>query len=50
MERHAADEQTAFEMLRDQSRIANRKPIDLAAAVVDDHRLLPRRPDDAAPS
>jgi response regulator NasT len=41
MERHAIDEQTAFEMLRNQSRIDNRKLIDLAAAVVDGHRLLP---------
>ena len=48
MERHAVDEQAAFEMLREQSRIANRKLIDLAAAVVDGHRLLPRRPDDTS--
>src|SRR4051794_14658965 len=44
MERHAIDEAGAFEMLREQSRIANRKLIDLAAAVVDGHRLLPRQP------
>jgi AmiR/NasT family two-component response regulator len=42
MERHSVDEAGAFEMLRDQSRIANRKLVDLAAAVVDGHRLLPR--------
>jgi hypothetical protein len=30
--------------LRDQARIDNRKLIDLAAAVVDGHRLLPKRP------
>lgn len=44
MERHAIDEDTAFEMLRKQSRTANRKLVDLAAAVVDGHRLLPKRP------
>jgi AmiR/NasT family two-component response regulator len=45
MERHAIDEPTAFGMLRDQSRTDNRKLLDLAAAVVDGHRLLPRQPD-----
>jgi response regulator NasT len=44
MERHAIDETSAFEMLREQSRIGNRKLIDLATAVVDGHRLLPREP------
>jgi AmiR/NasT family two-component response regulator len=44
MERHSIDEDVAFEMLRDQSRTANRKLIDLATAVVDGHRLLPMRP------
>src|ERR1700694_2834675 len=39
MERHAIDEDSAFEMLREQSRTGNRKLIDLAAAVVDGHRL-----------
>jgi AmiR/NasT family two-component response regulator len=43
-ERHSISEDGAFEMLRDQSRIANRKLIDLAAAVVDGHRLLPNKP------
>jgi AmiR/NasT family two-component response regulator len=47
MERHTIDERHAFEMLRDRSRIDNRKLSDLAAAVVDGHRLLPRRPDAA---
>jgi response regulator NasT len=42
MERHAIDEASAFEMLREQSRTENRKLVDLAAAVVDGHRLLPR--------
>jgi response regulator NasT len=42
MERHAIDERSAFEMLRERSRIDNRKLIDLAAAVVDGHRLLPK--------
>src|SRR3954447_18197994 len=45
MERHAIDEATAFEMLREQSRSDNRKLIDLATAVVDGHRLLPKAPD-----
>jgi hypothetical protein len=31
-------------MLRERSRIDNRKLIDLAAAVVDGHSLLPRNP------
>ena len=41
MERHSIDEASAFEMLRDHSRTANRKLVDVAAAVVDGHRLLP---------
>ena len=44
MERHSIDENSAFEMLRERSRLDNRKLIDLAAAVVDGHRLLPRQP------
>jgi AmiR/NasT family two-component response regulator len=44
MERHSVDEPTAFEMLRDESRSANRKLIDVATAVVDGHRLLPKHP------
>jgi AmiR/NasT family two-component response regulator len=44
MERHSVDEASAFEMLRQQSRIANRKLTDVATAVVDGHRLLPRQP------
>ena len=38
------DEASAFEMLRAQSRSDNRELVDLAAAVVDGHRLLPRDP------
>jgi AmiR/NasT family two-component response regulator len=45
MERHSIDEEDAFEMLREGSRIDNRKLIDLATAVVDGHRLLPKHPD-----
>ena len=41
MERHAIDENRTFELMREQSRSANRKLIDLATAVVDGHRLLP---------
>ena len=44
MERHSIDEASAFEMLRDHSRDANRKLVDIAAAVVDGHRLLPKQP------
>jgi response regulator NasT len=44
MERHSVDDGQAFEMLRERSRIDNRKLIDLATAVVDGHRLLPKQP------
>src|SRR5688572_23914803 len=44
MERHAIDADTAFEMLRERSRLDNRKLVDLATAVVDGHRLLPGQP------
>src|SRR5436190_2665990 len=44
MERHAIDEASAFEMLREQSRTENRKLIDVATAVVDGHQLLPKQP------
>ena len=43
MERHAIDDVAAFEMLRDHARRANRKLIDIAAAVVDGHPLLPKQ-------
>lgn len=43
MERHSVDEPTAFEMLRDHSRTSNRKLVDIASAVVDGHRLLPKQ-------
>jgi AmiR/NasT family two-component response regulator len=42
MERHTVDEAAAFRMLRDHSRSANRKLVDIAAAVVDGHALLPK--------
>src|SRR3954454_985713 len=45
MERHSVDDDEAFEMLRDQSRRANTKLADVAAAIVDGHRLLPKQPD-----
>jgi AmiR/NasT family two-component response regulator len=48
MERHSIDEHAAFGLLRERSRVDNRKLIDLAAAVVDGHRLLPKQPQ-AAP-
>ena len=45
MERHSVDDADVFEMLRDQSRRTNTKLADVAAAVVDGHRLLPMQPD-----
>jgi response regulator NasT len=44
MERHSIDEASAFDMLREHARTANRKLVDIASAVVDGHRLLPRQP------
>ena len=44
MERHSVDDAGAFDMLRGRSRAANRKLVDIAAAVVDGHPLLPREP------
>ena len=44
MERHSVDDAAAFEMLRDHSRASNRRLIDVATAVVDGHRLLPKQP------
>lgn len=41
MERHSTSEDHAFEMLRTHARSANRKLVDIAAAVVDGHSLLP---------
>jgi response regulator NasT len=42
MERHSVDETAAFTMLRDHSRSANRRLVDVASAVVDGHALLPK--------
>ena len=44
MERHSLDDGAAFAMLRDHSRAANRKLVDIASAVVDGHALLPKAP------
>jgi AmiR/NasT family two-component response regulator len=41
MERHTTSEERAFEMLRTHARSGNRRLVDIAAAVVDGHRLLP---------
>jgi AmiR/NasT family two-component response regulator len=49
MERHSVDEAAAFEMLREHARSANRKLVDVASAVVDGHRLLPKRPNRRIP-
>src|SRR6476661_2268246 len=40
MERHAVDEQHAFQMLRDHARRTNRKIVDVAESVVASHQLL----------
>ena len=42
MERHSVDDSDAFDMLREHSRSTNRKLVDIASAVVDGHRLLPK--------
>jgi len=42
MERHSVDETASYQLLRDQSRNTNRKLMDIAAAVVDGHPLLPK--------
>jgi AmiR/NasT family two-component response regulator len=43
MERHAVDDATAFQMLREHARATNRKLIDIAGAVVDGHPLRPKQ-------
>lgn len=43
MERHGIDEQAAFEALRAHARRNNQKIVDIAAAVLDGHLLLPPR-------
>jgi AmiR/NasT family two-component response regulator len=49
MERHSVEESAAFDMLRDHSRSTNRKLVDVASAVVDGHRLLPKEPVASSP-
>jgi AmiR/NasT family two-component response regulator len=44
MERHSIDQTAAFTLLREQARSTNRKLVDIASAVVDGHRLLPKEP------
>jgi AmiR/NasT family two-component response regulator len=44
MERHGIDDADAFELLRQASRTENRKLLDLASAVLEGHRLLPKQP------
>jgi ANTAR domain len=44
MERHSVHQAGAFELLRNESRAANRKLIQVATAVADGHRLLPKPP------
>jgi AmiR/NasT family two-component response regulator len=45
MERHLIDEPAAFELLRKHARSTNQKLVDVAAAVIDSHALLPKEPD-----
>ena len=46
MERHQITEHAAFELLRDHSRRTNKKLVDIAQALADQHALLPpTRPD-----
>ncbi len=45
MERHSVGEEDAFTMLREHAREGNRRLVDVAAAVLDGHALLPNRPD-----
>src|SRR3954454_11500597 len=42
MERHSIDDAAAYNLIRDHARQTNRKVFDVAAAVVDGHRLLPK--------
>ena len=49
MERHSIDEPAAFELLREHARTTNRKLVDVAFAVADAHRLLPKQPHWPAP-
>ena len=42
MERHAADERGAFELLRENARASSRRVVDVAQTAVDGHALLPR--------
>ncbi len=49
MERHSIDEEAAFLMLREHSRSANRKLIDVAQAVLEAHSLLPNKADETTP-
>jgi AmiR/NasT family two-component response regulator len=44
MERHSIDDTSSFELLRSHAREANRRLVDVASAVVDGHRLLPKEP------
>jgi AmiR/NasT family two-component response regulator len=43
MERHAVGEDEAFAMIRSEARATNRRVVDVAAAVLAGHRLLPAR-------
>ena len=48
MERHTVGDESAFGMMRNQSRQGNRKLVDIATAVVDGHPLLPTQPPESA--
>ena len=44
MERHEIDEETAFDMLRNEARRTHRKVVELAEAIVTGRSMLPARP------
>jgi AmiR/NasT family two-component response regulator len=50
MERHSIDEEEAFKLLRDQARHSQRKVVDIAAAVLSSHMLLPSESRERVPA
>jgi AmiR/NasT family two-component response regulator len=50
MERHSIDEEEAFKLLRDQAPHSQRKVVDMAAAVLSSHILLPSESKERVPA
>jgi AmiR/NasT family two-component response regulator len=50
MERHSVDDRAAFELLREHARAKNRRVVDVAAAVLEGHALLPKGGEEAGPA